>query len=300
MRYMQLSRERQGEVLILFEAFLWAFFPVITILSYASLAPLAALIGSLIFAGGFFALALSFKKKWHEVRNVSALKDIVVVTICIGVLYYSFVFFGLQTTSAGNVSILLLMEIFFTFSLFRLWSKQTLILREIIGALCMVVSALIVLFPKFSGFTHGDLFIIAATVVAPIGNYFQQQARTKVSSETILFLRTVMTFPFLIALAYVLGVSLSTDMFRTSLPFLLVNGILLLGFSKILWIEAINRISVPKALSLNSIGPIFTLAIAWAVLHQIPTSAQLLAIIPMIIGVLLLTTKSMAISKVHS
>ncbi len=71
--------------------------------------------------------------------------------------------------------------------------------------------------------------------------------------------------------------------------FLLANGVLIFGVSKILWLEGISRISVTKALALGSLAPLFTLFIAWIVLKQAPTAWQIASLAPFFLGVLLLT-----------
>lgn len=72
------------------------------------------------------------------------------------------------------------------------------------------------------------------------------------------------------------------------MPILIINGIIQLGFSKILWMEGIHRISVTKATALGSIAPIITIFFAWLILREAPTSFQLFSVIPMIAGVILL------------
>ncbi|MBI2356020.1 MAG: DMT family transporter [Candidatus Doudnabacteria bacterium] len=75
---------------------------------------------------------------------------------------------------------------------------------------------------------------------------------------------------------------------RQSWLVLLINGLIMLGLSKIFWLEAIHRISVVKANALSSMGPLATLFFAWIILRDAPTSWQLLSIVPMIFGVVLL------------
>jgi drug/metabolite transporter (DMT)-like permease len=47
--------------------------------------------------------------------------------------------------------------------------------------------------------------------------------------------------------------------------------------------------SVTKAISLNSTGPFITLIFSWIILSQKPTFYQVFAMIPLMLGVLLLT-----------
>ena len=62
---------------------------------------------------------------------------------------------------------------------------------------------------------------------------------------------------------YITQGTLHLEKVSSSLLFLVINGVLLLGVSKILWIEGIHRINVTKANALNSLGPLLTLLFAW-------------------------------------
>lgn len=288
MSYSNIPTERQGELLIFAEAVLWSIFPVLTILSYQSITPLVSLAGSLVFAAIFFSILVALRKRWRELVDRSALGDILIATLCIGILFYTLVFIGLEHTSPGNAGILLLLEVFFTHIIFHALRHQPSSPREIVGAILMLVSAVIVLASQYTQFQVGDLLIIVATAIAPIGNLYQQRARKKVSSETILFVRTILTLPVLVLLLLFLDKMPQLSQLQPSLLFFVINGVLLLGISKIMWVEAINRISVSKAITLNSIAPVFTLAIAWLALGQPPALAHLLSVLPMMLGVWLL------------
>ena len=69
----------------------------------------------------------------------------------------------------------------------------------------MLIGAVIILFPKSGlSFHAGDWIILVASAFPPLGNYFQQKLRKEVSSETILFVRSCLSFPFFFLLAYLL------------------------------------------------------------------------------------------------
>lgn len=286
---MKVNKERQGEVFIFLEAMLWSLFPIITILSYHTLPPLLSLGESTLFASIFFAAVLSVRKKWKEIANTSALKDILFATFFTGILYYIFSFFGLQYTSAGNASIVALIEVFFSYVFFHLWRKDHLPFIHLIGALCMVAGALIVLSPSLKAFQVGDMLILTAAFFAPFGNFFQRRARTKVSSESIMFIRSIVSSGIIFFLAFFFHEKLSLSNFRESIFVVIINGFFLLGLSKVLWVEGIHRISVVKANSLASISPLLTLLFAWLLLKNTPTLWQFLSFLPMFSGILLLS-----------
>ncbi|MFA5022594.1 MAG: DMT family transporter [Patescibacteria group bacterium] len=289
---MALSKDQQGELFIFAEATLWSFFPIITILSYSKLSPLISLAGSTLFAALFFAIFLAGKNKWQEIKDLSVLGDIILATLFIGILYYFLIFTGLKYTTAGNASIISLAEVFFSFLFFNIWKKEYLSIENILGAILMVLGAVIVLFPGEIKLNLGDLLVLAATIVAPFGNFFQRRARTKVSSETIMFIRSIIVAPLIFLLALLLNPHLpSIDDFRVSLVFLIINGFFLFGLSKVFWLEGIHRIPVAKANALSSISPLLTIFFAWLILRNTPTIWQFLAFIPLFIGTLLLTKR---------
>ena len=153
----------------------------------------------------------------------------------------------------------------------------------------MVIGALIVLAPNFSTVHVGDLLIFAGTFFAPFGNLFQQKARAIASSDAIMFLRSLLMTSAMFLLAFVMHTYASVADIRASLPFLIVNGVILLGVGKIFWIESIHRISVTTSTALQTMAPFITLFLAWLILHQAPTVWQLTSLVPLVLGVLLLT-----------
>ncbi len=263
---------------------------MVTILTYSSLTPLfSAALGTLL-AAAFFAIVLTLRKRWNHLLRRTAWKDMVLTSFFIGVLFYGFMFTGLRYTTAGNGAILSLMEVFFSFLILGLFLKhEQLSPRHVLGGTLMVLGALCVLLPNASVFQRGDLFIIAATACAPLGNKYAQLARKRVSSETIMFFRSVLSGLFLLFLATFLEPIPSSTTIVSSFGFLFVNGVILLGLSKILWIEGIHRIPITKAISLESVMPFMTLIVAYVVLHEPVTPFQILGLLPIIAGISLLT-----------
>ncbi|MFA6106325.1 MAG: DMT family transporter [Patescibacteria group bacterium] len=288
---MPLSREKQGETSVLFSTFLWGVFPVITVLSLGSLDPLLSLGVSTFFASIFFACFLTVKRKWRDLKNKNAFKDVLFASLLLGIGYYALYYLGLRSTSPGNAAIIALSEVFFSFILFHLWHKHYIPKTHIYGALLTLTGAVIILFPNFKEFQSGDFLILAAAFIAPLGNYFQQRARKSVSAEAILFVRTMIGFPIIFLLAYFFHSDFSGPDIKKVMPWLILNGFVILSLSKIFWIEGIHRMSVTKATALGAIAPLITLFFAWLILNESPTNFQLLSVIPMCAGVALLGIK---------
>lgn len=289
---MDVKKEVKGELFIIAEAILWSFFPIITILTYSKLSSLSTLAWSTMFSTVFFGVLLVIRGKLIELKNKEVYKYALGTAFFIGWLFYGFYSTGLKFTSAGNASIIALMELFFSYILFNVWKKEELTKKHTWGAVLMLLGAVIILYPKQGlDFHRGDLLILVASACAPMGNYFQQKARKLVSSETLLFLRSLFTFPFFFLLAFILGSKNGFSQILSSFWILALNGVVLLGLSKIWWIEGINLISVTKANALASIGPLFTLIFAYFILSQKPNFWQFSALVPLIFGLILLTSK---------
>jgi drug/metabolite transporter (DMT)-like permease len=287
----------QGELFILGEAVLWSLFPIFTKLSYASIPPLYAAAISTFFAALFFAVMLTLQKRWHEIKRKDAWKDIALVTIYIGVIVYSLVFIGLKFTTAGNSALIGILEVFFSFLILGMLKKERMTRMKIGGAVLMAFGAAFVLLPKASAVNIGDFILITAQVFAPLGNIAQQNARKKVSSSTIMFLRSLFSSVILFLMAIFFSGPLSIT--GSSFFYLFINGMLFMGLSKLLWIEGIHRTEITKANSLNMIIPFLTLCFAYLILKEIPNIGQLIGIVPMMIGAVLILRKTGSIESVE-
>jgi drug/metabolite transporter (DMT)-like permease len=289
---MPLSKTGTGDLNVIGEAILWALFPIVTILSYATLNPIASLAISTLFAAVFFGAVMLFRGKAGELKQPGIWRYILPVAFFIGWLFYGLYFTGLKFTTAGNASIIALMELF-SYLLFNVWKKQPFSVQHTFGAALMLIGALIILFPKNGLSWHGgDFLVLAASACAPLGNYYQQKVRKLISSETILFLRSLLTFPFFFLLAWLFKINTGFAMLQKSFWLLLLNGFVVLGLSKIMWLEGIHRISVTRANALSSVGPLFTLLFAYLLLRQQPTVWQLSSFIPLFFGLILLNYKT--------
>ena len=284
-----MNKERAGELFIFSEVATWGLFPVITVLSFKAVPSMISLALSTFFSSIFFLLIVLFRGKLHELKNILLWKYVLGIVLFIGVLFYAFYFWGLTKTTPGNAGLIGLFEIFTSYLLFNLIRKEHFSFESKIGAALMILGAIIVLAPNFSSVNFGDLFILIATFCAPLGNLFQQKAKTIASTEAILFLRSIIATPIIFLLAYAFEQHLVMSEVKESFLFLILNGLIILGLSKMFWLEGIARISVTKANALGSLAPLFTLLAAWVFLHQAPTLWQITSLVPLFLGVLLLT-----------
>ena len=288
---------RTGILLTMASAVLWSGFPVITKLSFQSVPLEVAAALSNFFGLLFFAAVMTVTKSWSELKIKCVWPAVAGSVVLNGLIYYTFIYLGSSLTSAGNVGVIMQLEVLSTILILRYWGHDRLNRSELGGALMMLLGALVVLFPGKIEFNLGDLFILIAIFFPPFGNTFTQRARQHISSSTFLFFRCAASTIFFGGWVFLAGSMPNTSQVREVWPLLLINGVLMLGVCKILWVEAIHRISVTKAIAITSIQPALTLFFAYLVLHEQPVLWQLLGVVPLMVGVQMLLLRSAQAQK---
>ena len=195
----------------------------------------------------------------------------------------------MRYTTAGNMAVIVFLQVLFSYLYFNVFGKEKMETIHLIGAVIMGAGALIILFPEDFAFNKGDWLILLSAAAAPIVNLYQKRARVYCSSETILGFRTVVGLPFVALLAYFLEPSVSYENFMSALPymFLIATGIYVV--SKIMWIEALNRMSITKLSAMLALLPVMTLFFAYIYLGEIPEFRQMMGIVPVLLGGYLIT-----------
>ena len=284
-----MTETQKGNAYIIAEGLIWSFFPIVTILGLRGISSLVGLFWATVFSTLFFLVIVIYKKKWQELKNFKAWKYSIGTAIFIGVIFYGLFFYGLTKTVSANGAIVALFEVATSYIFFQVIKKEFVPKKHIVGIILATLGALLIFIPKFGHFYSGDIFIIVATFFAPLGNWYQQKARDIASGETILFMRHVLTLPFLYIFAIYVGTSPFIQFSSNTILWLLFNGIFIFGLSKILWIEGIHRMTVTKALAMHSVCPIFTIIFAWILIGDTATPAQFFSLPLLLIGVFLLT-----------
>lgn len=286
------KEESKGNMLVVISIFIWSLFPVFSKFSVNSINPLVAYWFTTMFASIPFFVLIVKRNRFKELIKKDVLIDSFLSAFWIGLLFYGFYFYALNVTRAGNASIAALSEIFWSFLFFNVFKKELLEKRHILGGVFMLIGTLIILVPKSSGWFIGDTILLFATMFAPIGNFFQRRARGVASSETILFLRVFFTTVLLFFAINLMNIPIIENIpTGKTLWIILLNGALTLGLSKIFWLEGIFRVNVTKALAISALTPFLTLFFSFLILKEIPTLWQMTSLLPMVLGMILLTTK---------
>ena len=283
-----MTNEREGELLILGLALIESWFPILSIVAMSYVGALHAYAYSLVIALFFFIVLMYKRDRFKELRNRSAYKDLLLTSFFITALF-TLVFVGLRYTTAGNMAVIIFLQLLFSFVYFNILGKEKLDRLHLFGSILMGIGAIIILIPEELVLNKGDLLILAGAAIAPFANLYQKRARKFCSSETILGFRTVVGLPFVAFLAYILEPSVSLESFYKALPYLLIIGTAVYVVSKIMWIEALHRISITKVSAMLGLVPLFTVIFAFLFLHEIPDLKQVAGIIPILFGGYLLT-----------
>ena len=278
-----MKQERSGELLLLALTFFEGWFPIFTILALQFITPVFAYSATLIFAIIIFMALVVIRKKSSELVRWSAYKDLLLTSLLISTMF-ACIYIGLSYTTAGNMAVISFLQVFFSFFYFNLIGGEKFTRIHLLGALLMAIGAIIILFPDEFVLNVGDWLILLAAAIAPIANMYQKRARRQVSSETILAFRSIIALPVLLLIAIAFEPVPEWDDMIQALPYIAVTGLLLMGLSKIFWVEAIHRISITKASAMLAFIPVFTLTFAYLTLNEEPGTSQIAGILPVLLG----------------
>ena len=283
-----MTKEREGELLMVGLTVLESWFPILSIVAMSYVGALHTYMYSLVIAF-FFYMAIMYKRdRFKELKNRAAYKDLLLTTFWITFIF-TLIFIGMRYTTAGNMAVIVFLQVLFSYLYFNVFGKDKMDTIHLIGALIMGIGALIILFPQDFEFNKGDWLILVSAAAAPIVNLYQKRARVYCSAETILGFRTVVGFPFVALLAYLLEPAVSYDNFMSALPYLFLIATGVYVAAKIMWIEALNRLAITKLSAMLALLPVMTLFFAYIYLDEVPELRQLVGIVPVLVGGYLIT-----------
>ncbi len=285
-----MDTEKRGLLYAWLFAMLEGLFPILSIFTLRYIGSLYAYAFSIAVATLFFVAYLHHRGKLHELISAEARFDLLMTALLINGMFV-LIFIGLRYTTAANMSVIIILQLLFSYLYFNVFGSEKLGVVPTIGAFMMAVGGIYVVFPADFRFNKGDLMILAAAAIAPVANLYQKRARNFVSSETVLAFRDIAAIPIVLALALLFERPLSLHAFREALPFILLNGFLVFTLAKMLWIEALHFTSITKLSAMVSLIPVFTLLFSWLLLSQIPSMHTLPGIIAVVVGSLLISRK---------
>jgi len=286
-----LTRQRQGELFALLLSVLESWFPILSLFAVQTVGPLTTYFVVLLIAASLLLLLLGFKEGFGGFADKAALPDLLWTSLYITLLF-TLLFIGLRYTTAGNLAVILTLQLLFSYLYFHRLQSEKMDKLHTFAAFLMGSGALIILFPEQFRFNPGDLLVLIAAAIAPLANLYQKRARSRVSSLTILTFRNLAALPFLLAAALLFEGVPDTAKLAAALPGIAAVAVLIYVLAKILWIEALHRIGITKLSAMIALIPLFTLLFAYPALGEVPTARQLIGTVPVLLGALLITRKS--------
>jgi len=283
-----MTRVREGELLMVGLSILESWFPILSIVAMSYVGALHTYMYSLVIAFFFYMVIMYKRKRFQELKNKNAYKDLLLTTFWITTIFI-LIFIGMRYTTAGNMAVIVFLQVLFSYLYFNVLGKEKMDKIHLIGAILMTIGALIILIPDDMNLNKGDWLILLASAMAPIVNLYQKRARVYCSAETILGFRTVVGFPFVAALAYFLEPAVHYENFMSALPYLFLIATGIYVAAKIMWIEALNRMSITKLSAMLALLPLFTLFFAYLYLDEVPEFRQMMGILPVLLGGYLIT-----------
>lgn len=290
---MVISEKSLANGILLLKNIFSGLFPVLTVVAYANhLLPLSTLTYSYVIATILFAILLTIKKEWKKnIFNTRAIKDIVLAVLFIAIVYHLFYYLAISFTSPQNVALISITEAAFSFIIIGwITKKEPVSPSHFFGAMLMLFAAGIVLFNNQSAINIGDVLMLCAVIIAPIGNIFAKRALHQVSLSYLLFLRSLTGAIIFFIASLIFEKTIPLEIIFRSLPYLLYSGLVFMGLMKIINLFSFKKTSVTHTISFNCLAPVFTFIFAWIILKDAPTTVQIFAIIPSFVGLFFLTT----------
>jgi len=285
------TRQREGELFAVILSVLESWFPILSLFAIPLIGALNTYFFILVIATAALMIILGFKEGYRGLADKTALPDLLWTSLYITTLF-TLLFIGLRYTTAGNMAVILTLQLLFSYLYFNLFGSEKMNLLHTFAAFLMGAGAVIILFPETFRVNPGDVLVLIAAAIAPLANRYQKRARLHVSSLTILTFRNLAAFPFLFIGAWLFeGFPRRAD-FMQALPYIAAIALMIYVLSKMLWIEALHRIGITKLSAMIALMPLFTLLFAYPVLHEAPSARQLLGTLPVLLGAFLITRPS--------
>ncbi len=288
------SQETIGELFIFSQVAIYGLYPVVINHSSKLMPPVLFAGLSVLLASIFFFFVVAFQKNFHRIFKWESLKYILLVTLFIVIIPSIFIFTGTSMTSGVNTTILFQTEVIFTFLFVGIFSNsEKITLRRSIGATIVLLGTGIILYNGTFEVNLGDVLILTGVAFYPFGNMAAKKALQIVSPTVILFVRSLIGGLALVFFSLIFEDSslLVLPSVQAHFPLILVNGIVIMFFSKILWYEGLKRVDLTKAIPIDMSFPAFSLLFLFLFVGEVPTIYQWLGLSLTIIGVIFVAYK---------
>lgn len=285
------SQERIGELFILGYVATFGLYPILANFMTKIMPPVLYAGVSNLITAVFFFVYLLVTKQLKKVMNRRAWLPTLGVTLFSVILAYGLISTGTSKTSGINTSLLLQTELVFTFIICGLFFGEKITLQKTLGAAVALGGAIAILYTGSLHFNTGEIMIVAGSACYPFGNRFAKKALEHTTPLVMLFIRSLIGGVLLVLISFYFdSYSFSAiEYVKQNLPLLLLNGIFVIGITKLLWFEGFKRLELTKAVSIATAEVAVNLLYAFLFLREIPNARQMIGFIVIIVGVFVLT-----------
>ncbi|MBU0459122.1 DMT family transporter [Patescibacteria group bacterium] len=269
------KQERIGELMLLATCVFEGFYPVIAHIASDAFPPIFFTGSTASIAALLFALYSIVSGRF--IRKVP-LRGVLLAT---GVVAFNFtawvlLLVGAKSTSGINTALLLQAEMVFTFIFTTVVLRERLTPMQLWGVLTVFGGTMFILYNGSVHLNRGDLIIIGATALFPIGNTFAKKALDILTPDYLLFLRYLIGGTTLMIISlFVEDLSgVRSGITREILWIFPVYIVLIMVVSKVLWYNGLKRLPLGRCIYIFSATPAFGLVIAMIILKEVPTLYQ--------------------------
>ncbi|MBN2896249.1 MAG: DMT family transporter [Campylobacterales bacterium] len=283
--------ERKGELYAFSLSALEGFFPIFSIYTIQAYGAVTAYGYTIALSTLLFLLLQWRYGLLREMFDPAVHRDLLLTSLFIALLFLG-IFIGLRYTTAANASVIMVLQLFFSYLYFNFFGQERMRALHLTGAALMGIGAIVVLLPQSWRFNPGDLIILASAAIAPLANYYQKRARARVSGLSVMSARNLIALPFLAVAAFAFESPVNPLEHPKALGFLLLNATLIFVLAKLLWVEALHYISVTKLSALAAFIPLWTLLFVYLIDGLIPSTQSLLGACAVVTGAMALTRRA--------
>lgn len=262
---------------------------IVIVLLTSQTSPFIAVALATTFSALYFMTNIIIKKEISSLFHIVYFKEVLLAAFFIGIWFNGLNFLGVSLLQDSNsYSLFLLTQIMFTYVILGLWGKEVITSQKIFGTLFMSIGTLILLYNGSLEISIGALILLVANIAPAFGNYYQKKAREGVSSNVILFIRSLLSSVFLWILVAIFERNNLENISYEVIFIALIIGVIFYGVSKVFWVEAIYNLDVTTVTSFLTTVPLITMVFTFIIFGILPTMYQLISFFPIALGVLLL------------